>query len=179
MIPSMNIIAWANVAPWVEQRQIEQDLIISRALIELFNYEFLKGELRFRGGTALHKLHFPEPMRYSEDIDLVRTREGPVLADLGARIDGEKLAAISASFERTVLQRLGYLLCMLGYEDNARHLYERITVRSNDAEIAALFVIRADILEKIAAPNSGMIWLLALAKADLPKALIRGLGRRT
>ena len=78
MIPSMNIIAWANVAPWAEQRQIEQDLIISRVLIELFNDEFLKGELRFRGGTALNKLHFPEPLRYSEDIDLVRTTEGPI-----------------------------------------------------------------------------------------------------
>lgn len=78
MIPSMNIIAWANVAPWAEQRQIEQDLIISRALIELFNDDFLKVELRFRGGTALNKLHFPEPLRYSEDIDLVRTKEGPI-----------------------------------------------------------------------------------------------------
>lgn len=49
-----------------------------------------------------------------------------VLVDLGARIDGEKLAAVSASFERTVSQRLGYLLCMLGYEAKAEHLYERI-----------------------------------------------------
>ena len=49
-----------------------------------------------------------------------------VLVDLGARIDGEKLAAVSASFERTVSQRLGYLLCMLGYEDKAGHLHERI-----------------------------------------------------
>lgn len=78
MIPSMNIIAWANFAPWAEQRQIEQDLIISRAVIELFKDEFLKVELRFRGGTALNKLHFPEPRRYSEDIDLVRTTEGPI-----------------------------------------------------------------------------------------------------
>jgi hypothetical protein len=53
MIPSMNIIAWANFAPWAEQRQIEQDLIISRAVIELFKDELLKAELRFRGGTAL------------------------------------------------------------------------------------------------------------------------------
>jgi hypothetical protein len=41
MIPSMNIIAWANVAPWAEQRQIEQDLMISRALIELFSDQFI------------------------------------------------------------------------------------------------------------------------------------------
>lgn len=78
MIPSQNIIAWSNVAPWAEQRQIEQDLLISRAVIELFSDEFLKGELRFRGGTALNKLHFPEPLRYSEDIDLVRTTHGEI-----------------------------------------------------------------------------------------------------
>ena len=37
MIPVMNIIAWGNVVPWVEQRQVEQDLIISRALVEMFS----------------------------------------------------------------------------------------------------------------------------------------------
>lgn len=78
MIPVMNIVAWGNVAPWVERRQIEQDLIISRAIVELFADEFLREELRFRGGTALNKLHFPKPLRYSEDIDLVRTTTGPI-----------------------------------------------------------------------------------------------------
>jgi len=74
----MNITAWSKVAPWAEQRQTEQDLIISRAIVELFNDDFLAGELRFRGGTALNKLHFSAPIRYSEDIDLVRTTKGPI-----------------------------------------------------------------------------------------------------
>lgn len=78
MIPRLNIIAWGQTFPWVDERQIEQDLIISRAVIELFNDPFLKDRLRFRGGTALNKLHFPEPLRYSEDIDLVRTTAGPI-----------------------------------------------------------------------------------------------------
>ena len=78
MIPSMNIIACGNIAPWAEQRQVEQDLVISRAIVELFSDDFLKGALRFRGGTALNKLHFPAPLRYSEDIDLVRTTRGPI-----------------------------------------------------------------------------------------------------
>ncbi len=78
MIPQMNIVAWGNVVPWVDQRQVEQDLIISRAIIELFTDKFLNAELRFRGGTALNKLHFPAPIRYSEDIDLVRTTAGPI-----------------------------------------------------------------------------------------------------
>jgi predicted nucleotidyltransferase component of viral defense system len=78
MIPHMNIIAWTNEAPWAALRQVEQDLIIGRAVIDIFNDDYLREELRFRGGTALNKLHFPEPLRYSEDIDLVRTSEGPI-----------------------------------------------------------------------------------------------------
>jgi predicted nucleotidyltransferase component of viral defense system len=78
MIPMMNIVAWGNVVPWAEQRQIEQDLMISRAIINLFADPFLREQLRFRGGTALNKLHFPSPIRYSEDIDLVRTTPGPI-----------------------------------------------------------------------------------------------------
>lgn len=84
MIPIMNIIAWSNVVPWTEQRQVEQDLIISRAIIDLFADPFLREQLRFRGGTALNKLHFPMPIRYSEDIDLVRTTAGPI----GPILDG-------------------------------------------------------------------------------------------
>jgi predicted nucleotidyltransferase component of viral defense system len=78
MIPTQNIVAWGNVVPWADQRQVEQDLIISRALIEIFSDAMLRDALRFRGGTALNKLHFPAPLRYSEDIDLVRTSAGPI-----------------------------------------------------------------------------------------------------
>lgn len=78
MIPGQNIVEWSQTAPWAERRQVEQDLIISRALVEIFDDPFLASELRFRGGTALNKLHFPEPLRYSEDIDLVRTSAGPI-----------------------------------------------------------------------------------------------------
>lgn len=78
MIPIMNITAWTAKAPWAETRQVEQDLIISRALVEIFSDAMLASELRFRGGTALHKLHFPKPFRYSEDIDLVRATTGPI-----------------------------------------------------------------------------------------------------
>jgi hypothetical protein len=52
MIPRKNIVAWSKVAPWAEPRQVEQDLIIARALVQLFSDPFLQEELRFRGGTA-------------------------------------------------------------------------------------------------------------------------------
>ena len=78
MIPAQNIVAWGSLVPWTDPRQIEQDLIISRALVEIFSDPMLREALRFRGGTALNKLHFPAPLRYSEDIDLVRTSHGPI-----------------------------------------------------------------------------------------------------
>jgi predicted nucleotidyltransferase component of viral defense system len=78
MIPMMNIIAWSQTAPWAETRQVEQDLIISRAIVQLFSDPVLRNQLRFRGGTALNKIHFPAPLRYSEDIDFVRTEAGPI-----------------------------------------------------------------------------------------------------
>ena len=84
MIPTQNIVAWGNVVPWADQRQVEQDLIISRALVEIFSDDMLRDAVRIRGGTALNKLHFPKPMRYSEDIDLVRTSGGPI----GPILDG-------------------------------------------------------------------------------------------
>lgn len=78
MIPQDYITAWSSVVPWVSQQQVEQDLLISRAIVAIFSERFLRAELRFRGGTALNKLHFPAPLRYSEDIDLVRTTAGPL-----------------------------------------------------------------------------------------------------
>lgn len=78
MIPAQNIVAWGNVVPWADPRQVEQDLVISRAVVEIFSDPMLRDALRFRGGTALNKLHLPAPQRYSEDIDLVRTAAGPI-----------------------------------------------------------------------------------------------------
>jgi predicted nucleotidyltransferase component of viral defense system len=73
LIPDAYLIEWTAKAPWPDMRQVEQDLIISRALCDLFNAAELQGKIAFRGGTALHKLLFAQPLRYSEDIDLVQT----------------------------------------------------------------------------------------------------------
>jgi hypothetical protein len=55
MIPRPYIAKWQQHAPWKEFAQVEQDLIISRALVEIFSDEFLRENLALRGGTALHK----------------------------------------------------------------------------------------------------------------------------
>lgn len=78
MIPTAFLQAWSANAPWPDLRQIEQDLIICRALCDLFNAPALSGKLAFRGGTAIHKLLFTQPLRYSEDIDLVQTQPEPI-----------------------------------------------------------------------------------------------------
>ena len=68
MIPAQNIVASGNVAPWADQRQVDQDLTISRALVEIFAADMLRNALRVRGGTALNKLHFPAPPRATRRI---------------------------------------------------------------------------------------------------------------
>lgn len=72
MIPAANITAWRSHAPWPTDTQVEQDLILSRLMVEIANHELLGPELSFRGGTAIHKLHLAQPARYSEDLDYVR-----------------------------------------------------------------------------------------------------------
>jgi len=78
MIPKPYIAQWKEHAPWKEFAQVEQDLVISRALVEIFSDDFLHENLAFRGGTALHKLYLNPAPRYSEDIDLVQIKEGPI-----------------------------------------------------------------------------------------------------
>jgi len=79
MIPESILIAWRkDVAPWQSYTMVEQDLILSRALVEIYNNPYLQKRLAFRGGTALHKLFLNPQSRYSEDIDLVQTTAGPI-----------------------------------------------------------------------------------------------------
>jgi len=78
VIPKADIVAWRRFAPWVNDAQVEQDLIISRALVAIFQSPLLAARLAFRGGTALHKLYFDIPRRYSEDIDLVQIIPAPI-----------------------------------------------------------------------------------------------------
>ncbi|HCE58390.1 MAG TPA: nucleotidyl transferase AbiEii/AbiGii toxin family protein [Prolixibacteraceae bacterium] len=78
MIPRPFIAKWQQHAPWKEFAQVEQDLIISRTLVEIFSDEFLRENLAFRGGTALHKLYLNPAARYSEDIDLVQIKPVPI-----------------------------------------------------------------------------------------------------
>jgi len=90
VIPHDYITEWRRSAPWVLDSQVEQDLVISRALVELFRQQEIRDRTAFRGGTALYKLNVP-PARYSEDIDLVPVTSGPIgplISAARAALDG-------------------------------------------------------------------------------------------
>lgn len=90
MIPRDYITEWRAQAPWVQDFQVEQDLVICRALVAIFSHPVLARSLAFRGGTALYKLHLKPAARYSEDIDLVQIDAepaGPVMDALREVLD--------------------------------------------------------------------------------------------
>ena len=138
MIPGAYIQAWSSTTPWPTLRQVEQDLIICRALCDLFNAPTLKGKVAFRGGTAIHKLLFKRPLRYSEDIDLVQLQAEPI----GATVDAIRAA----------LSWLGK--CRTERAEHSMHLVFRFTpegesesslklkVEINTREHASLFAIK-------------------------------------
>lgn len=70
-ITRQDILAHQAIVPWSAQYQVEQDLLLCRAMVALFEDPFLSSQLAMRGGTLLHKVHLAPPARYSEDIDLV------------------------------------------------------------------------------------------------------------
>ena len=95
MIRRSDIVQWGVAHPWQNENQVEQDLLLSRAMVEIANDPLLGRELVLRGGTAFHKLFLPKPYRYSEDLDFVRTTGGGIgevmkrLTSLGSELGFE------------------------------------------------------------------------------------------
>ena len=90
MIATHYLAEWAEMHPWQLSEQVEQDLLISRAVVAIYSDPYLAERLAWRGGTALYKLYLKPQPRYSEDIDLVLIRPepmGPILDRLRAQED--------------------------------------------------------------------------------------------
>ena len=107
MIPTAYITQWANFVPWQTNEQVEQDLVITRAIVEIFSDDFLRERLAFRGGTALHKLYLNPQPRYSEDIDLVQIRPEPIketLARLQSRLEFVGPASVARKKDNNTLR---------------------------------------------------------------------------
>ena len=78
MIPARYLTEWAAAYPWKLSEQVEQDLLISRAVAAIYSDPYLAERLAWRGGTALYKLYLNPQPRYSEDIDLVLIHPEPM-----------------------------------------------------------------------------------------------------
>ena len=90
MIPADYIAEWRTLgpAPWPTDAQVEQDLLLSRAIVALYSEPDVAKALAFRGGTALYKLYVHPPRRYSEDIDLVQREAGPIGSTIAQAVKG-------------------------------------------------------------------------------------------
>ncbi len=77
LLTRRDIIYHQSIVPWPNMRQVEQDLLLCRSMIALFEDDFLKTQIAMRGGTLLHKVYLAPPARYSEDIDLVVIGDRP------------------------------------------------------------------------------------------------------
>jgi hypothetical protein len=102
VVPIDVVTAWSTTHPWPTVRQVEQDLLLSRAICSIAADPYLGSEPVFQGGTALHKLHVRQAYRYSEDLDYVRSSAGGIgelthaLTDLGELLGFDVIARISA-----------------------------------------------------------------------------------
>lgn len=63
---------------WSTLQMVEQDMVISRALVSLYSNPVVSNSIAFRGGTALNKLFIRPAVRYSEDLDFVQINPSPI-----------------------------------------------------------------------------------------------------
>ena len=86
-------------------------------MIALFSDPFLKEYVAFRGGTALHKIYLKPQARYSEDIDLVQIKEGPIkpILQVPNAVDAQIKERLFAYWnEGEIVEMLG-VLSLFGY----------------------------------------------------------------
>lgn len=99
LITRRDVIAHQLVVPWPSQVQVEQDLLLCRAMVALFDDSFLQSQIAMRGGTLLHKVHLAPASRYSDDIDLVVVGGRPE-GHIRKAIHGDKTAGIVSTSAR-------------------------------------------------------------------------------
>lgn len=125
MIPILNIKDWEREHPWKNPSYIEQDLVLSRSIVEIFSDNLLQKSLVFRGGTALHKLFIQPQIRYSEDIDLIQINREPI---------------------NPVLKRIREKLSFLGTKRTVRqHIHNNTVIYRFDTEIPPIVNMRLKI----------------------------------
>ncbi len=164
---------WAKVVSWQEPRQVEQDLIITKALMKIYGHKGLKETLAFRGGTALNKLFFHPPSRYSEDIDLVKISPGPIgtiIDDLRSVMDdwfGEPKRSFSTN------------LVTLTYKTTSDDGFPiRLKLEINTSEHFSVFGLQNYIFKSLSSFTPGEVEITTFAIEELLATKLRALYQR-
>ena len=174
MIPEAAITEWGRTVPWPTVEQIEQDLLLSRLIIEIANDDYLGDELVFRGDTCLHKLHAPHPLRYSEDLDYVRSTGGGIreltraVSQIGHRLGMDV---------RTRLTEHPKMFLRASYEAGAGPMRVKIEVNTFERSPASP-PIRIP-LDVTSSWFSGSAEVLTFTLAEVVATKIRGLFQRS
>lgn len=176
MIPAANITAWRRHSPWPNDTQVEQDLVLSRLIVEIANHERLGEELAFRGGTCLHKLWLPEPARYSEDLDYVRRTE----TGIGPHLDALTELATSIGLRRIGTDTGGSIVNAKFEGDSTSSAGRiRVKIEINIAETAS-FNERVEVPYEVDSPWwSGSAQIDTFAVEELLGTKLRALYQRS
>jgi hypothetical protein len=116
--------------------------------VDIANHELLGRELAFCGGTCLHKLRLPTALRYSDDLDYLRTTEGPI----GEIIDALRVVTNAIGLEersRTITQGMATYTCRAQAEKDAGTI--PIKIETNIEETDA-FLPREQLPYEVAGP---------------------------
>jgi predicted nucleotidyltransferase component of viral defense system len=173
VIPAASITAWARGAPWPSPDQIEQDLLLSRLICEIATHPMLGDELVFRGGTCLHKLHLPQSLRYSEDLDYVRATHGPIGPLFDALRD---VAAVVGMDAATDVGQYPKVFLRSTFESGTGRLQVKVEINTYETSPARPH-IRVDY--EVQAPWwSGAASVLTFEPAELMATKVRALYQR-
>ena len=69
-LQTKKIILWTKKKRFAKKEYGEKDLSIESIIEGVYSNDYLKENLIFKGGTALHKSYLQKNLRFSEDIDL-------------------------------------------------------------------------------------------------------------
>ncbi len=175
MIPANAITSWATTRPWPSRFAIEQDLLLARVVVAIYQHPVLSQELVFRGGTCLHQVHLAVPRRYSEDLDFVRrthTGIGHVL-DAVREVAAEVGLGIAG---RSISEHPKMTLRAAAEDDPARSL--RIKIEINTHETSPALPLLPLPFHVRSAWFTGSANVLTFAPAELVSTKIRALYQR-
>lgn len=88
MIPRDYITEWRAYAPWVQDSHVEQDLILSRALVEIYSHPLLGAGARLCASLSSKTSGFLHTRSRRTSLN-VGTQRSPSAAYIGGNLCGE------------------------------------------------------------------------------------------